>query len=318
MPPGSMGITQEESRYLGSVIPIASAVPDMTSIRIGRGRPTDSVEETLRSIGGIFELDEGSQYPGSPLCMHTSKRIRMKKHSARLRRAVFVLSAAASVLGAQACASAGHEAVPGPSPEAGRAPDAQSSATTSTADLEAIYRARLDSALLNVHEADVHFMTGMIGHHAQALIMSGFAPNSGASASVQTLAARIINAQKDEIANMQSWLRDRDQPVPEVDERGLMVGGHQMDHAPDSPMQMPGMLTDAQLEELGKAKDGAFDRLFLTYMIQHHQGAVTMVHRLFATDGAAQDDFVFKLASDIQVDQITEVARMELMLEALP
>ena len=81
---------------------------------------------------------------------------------------------------------------------------------------------------------------------------------------------------------------------------------------------MPGMLSPEQLEDLEKAKDLEFDRLFLTYMIQHHEGAVTMVHELFATDGAAQDDLAFKLASDIQVDQITEVARMRDMLELLP
>ena len=83
-------------------------------------------------------------------------------------------------------------------------------------------------------------------------------------------------------------------------------------------MQMPGMLSPHQLDELAGAQGLEYDRLFLTYMIQHHNGAVTMVHELFATDGAAQDNFVFKLASDIQVDQRTEVARMQLMLDAIP
>ena len=81
---------------------------------------------------------------------------------------------------------------------------------------------------------------------------------------------------------------------------------------------MPGMLTEEQLQELDAARGAEFDRLFLTYMIQHHQGAVTMVLDLFATDGAAQDEAAFKLASDIQVDQRTEIARMKLMLESLP
>ena len=84
------------------------------------------------------------------------------------------------------------------------------------------------------------------------------------------------------------------------------------------PMQMPGMLSSQQLERLENARGVEFDRLFLTYMIQHHEGAVTMVHELFAIDGAALDDLAFKLASDIQVDQITEVARMQSMLDALP
>lgn len=179
----------------------------------------------------------------------------------------------------------------------------------SAAELEALYRARADSALMQVSEADVEFMTGMIGHHAQALVMSGYAPNNGAGTQVQILAARIINAQKDEIALMQQWLRDRRQPVPEVH-----AGGHVMGH----DMQMAGMLSPEQLQELEQARGSEFDRLFLTYMIQHHNGAVTMVHKLFATDGAAQDDLAFKVASDIQVDQITEVARMQSMLDAMP
>ncbi|MEE2670006.1 MAG: DUF305 domain-containing protein [Gemmatimonadota bacterium] len=178
----------------------------------------------------------------------------------------------------------------------------------STQELEALFRARTDSVRMRVHEADVQFMTGMISHHAQALVMSGFAPTNGSGRQVRTLAARIINAQKDEIAFMQQWLLDRRQPVPEVDETGQAV------HA----MHMPGMLSPEQLQNLENAKGLEFDRLFLTYMIQHHEGAVTMVYTLFATDGAALDDIAFKLASDIQVDQITEVARMRSMLEALP
>ncbi|MEM6328381.1 MAG: DUF305 domain-containing protein, partial [Bacteroidota bacterium] len=80
---------------------------------------------------------------------------------------------------------------------------------------------------------------------------------------------------------------------------------------------MPGMLTDAQLREMDAARGVEFDRLFLAYMIQHHQGAVTMVDDLFAQDGAAQDDASFKLASDINVDQQTEIARMQRMLDAI-
>ena len=184
---------------------------------------------------------------------------------------------------------------------------------TSTAELEAIYRARTDSARTGFTAADVRFMTGMIGHHGQALVMAALAPTHGASPSVQTLCARIINAQKDEIATMQQWLRDRGQTVPEVHITGtsMTVDG------PEYAMHMPGMLTPEQIRELDEARDRNFDRVFLTYMIQHHRGAVTMVHELFGTDGAALDDVVFKLASDIQVDQITEIARMELMLEEI-
>ncbi len=160
-------------------------------------------------------------------------------------------------------------------------------------------------------EADVHFMTGMIGHHAQALVMARLAPANGASPSIRTLSARIVNAQNDEIALMEQWLRDRSQPVPELEISGLDVVAPGAEHA----MRMPGMLTRAQLEELAAAVGPDFDRLFLTYMIQHHQGAVDMVHDWFATDAAGQDEMVFKLASDIQVDQLTEIERMELMLQ---
>ncbi len=186
-------------------------------------------------------------------------------------------------------------------------------ATGSAAELEAIYRARTDSARTHFTEADVRFMTGMISHHAQALAMARLAPTHSASPSVQTLAARIINAQEDEIAAMQQWLRERGQPVPELHIMGMDVMVHGAEHA----MHMPGMLTPEQLRELDRARGPEFDRLFLTYMIQHHRGAVAMVHDLFGTDGAGQDEAVFRIASDIQVDQLTEIARMERMLEAL-
>jgi uncharacterized protein (DUF305 family) len=183
---------------------------------------------------------------------------------------------------------------------------------------EAIYRARQDSARMRFTAADVEFMTGMIHHHAQAIVMSRWAGPNGASPAVRTLAGRIINAQQDEIATMQRWLRDRKQPVPELHEMDgtIMVhmdgGTHgHGDHA------MPGMLTDAQLAELKAARGEAFDRLFLTYMIQHHKGATVMAAQLFAADGAANDEAVFKFAADVNVDQTTEIARMEQLLERL-
>src|SRR5690606_2661543 len=111
---------------------------------------------------------------------------------------------------------------------------------------------------------------------------------------------RIINSQKDEIAIMQMWLRDRGQAVPEVhiSDSSVMVhgAGHEAHDA-----TMPGMLTAAQIRELAAARGTAFDRLFLTFMIQHHRGAVSMVHELFGTDGAGQDEAVFRFASDVQV-----------------
>ncbi len=199
-------------------------------------------------------------------------------------------------------------------------------ATTSTksvsnssekANLEELYWARIDSSRMNFVQADVDFMTGMIGHHAQALIMSDLAPKNGANVQVQTLASRIINAQKDEIAAMQKWLRDRKQPVPEVHINGLnlMIHGAGGDHS--DHMSMAGMLTQEQLVELSEAKNETFDKLFLKYMIQHHSGAITMVTKLINTDGAVQDEESFKLSADINVDQITEIERMKLMLSEL-
>jgi uncharacterized protein (DUF305 family) len=150
----------------------------------------------------------------------------------------------------------------------------------------------------------------MIGHHAQALVMAGWAGSHGASPSVQTLAGRIINGQQDEIATMQRWLRDRGKPVPEARPGAMTMKMNGMDHV----MLMPGMLTEAQMQELDQARGPEFDRLFLSDMIQHHRGAVTMVKQLFGTNGAAQDETVFKFANDVNVDQSTEIARMERML----
>ncbi len=186
-----------------------------------------------------------------------------------------------------------------------------SPAAVSTAELEALYLARTDSARMRFTEADVRFMTGMISHHAQALDMAGLAPTRDVSASIGILTARTVNAQRDEITVMQQWLQDRGQPVPEV--RTDAVGSTL--RVREDRMRMPGMLTAQQMRELAAADGPDFDRLFLTYMIQHHGGAVTMVHDLFATDGAALGDAVFKIASDIQADQTTEIARMERMLE---
>ena len=158
--------------------------------------------------------------------------------------------------------------------------------------------------------ADIQFMDGMIAHHAQALLMAGWAQSHGASPAVLTLTSRITNAQKDEIAAMQKWLRDRHQPVPEPDPHGMMMNMNGMQHE----MLMPGMLTESQLKQLDEARSKEFDRLFLSFMIQHHRGAVTMVNDLFGTNGAAQDIPVYKMASDISADQTTEIERMQKML----
>lgn len=235
-------------------------------------------------------------------------------------------------LGGCATGSGGAEPLPASSPPGPDAAEADR--------LEALYWSQVESARNRFTEADVGFMVGMIGHHAQALVMAGLVPDRSQDAAIRILARRIDNAQRGEIQLMEEWLRRRDQPVPHWHIEGSTLvfepgeraahggqampgagghGGHTMpadmhaaargDHA-----SMPGMLSPAQMAELDAASGPDFDRLFLTFMIEHHQGAVAMVRLLFATDGAGQDTEVFRFASDVQVDQATEVARMERML----
>ena len=163
---------------------------------------------------------------------------------------------------------------------------------------------------------DVEFMTGMIAHHAQALVMARMIPTHTTNGPLQVLAGRIIVGQNDEIAIMQNWLANNGQPVPQPDTTSAMSHAMPgMDHG-DHAM-MPGMLTAEQMAELDAARGEEFDRLFLTFMIQHHRGAITMVDDLFDTYGAAQNDLVFKIASDIGADQTSEIDRMQSMLRDL-
>jgi uncharacterized protein (DUF305 family) len=187
---------------------------------------------------------------------------------------------------------------------------AQAAGRVTASDSAARDRARADSARLPYTVADVQFMTGMISHHAQAVIMAKMAPTHGAGRAVQTLCGRIINAQNDEIALMQNWLRDRNRPVPEAKPlpMKMMMNGQEME------MLMPGMLSADQMKALDAARGTAFDTLFLRGMIQHHRGAITMVQQLFASPGAGQDDAVFKFANNVNVDQSTEIHRMQQML----
>ena len=171
--------------------------------------------------------------------------------------------------------------------------------------------ARADSGRPPYTRADVQFMQGMIAHHAQAVYMASLAPSHRARSDVRTLAERIDVAQRDEIAFMQRWLGERRETVPEAAFTHDM-SGHAM--AGMSGALMPGMLTHEQLMQLDEATGPAFDRLFLTFMIQHHQGALTMVERLFASPGAGQDVTIFRFASDVTADQTTEIDRMRSML----
>jgi uncharacterized protein (DUF305 family) len=187
------------------------------------------------------------------------------------------------------------------------------SATTSvqssgTVALTPAEQARRDSGRMAYTAADVHFMQGMIHHHAQAVVMAGWAQTHGARSDVKNLAQRIDVAQRDEMAFMQRWLRERHQEVPDPLEH------YQMGHDMPGMMMMPGMLTPDQMKQLDAARGPEFDRLFLTFMIQHHTGAITMVDQLFASPGAGQELYVFRFASDVNADQNTEIERMRLML----
>jgi len=177
-------------------------------------------------------------------------------------------------------------------------------------------QAKADSGRPPYTRADVRFMQGMIGHHAQAIVMARWAPTHGARADVQILAERIAVAQQDEITTMQRWLRERRETVPAADAHhehaGMDMPGMSM------PPMMPGMLTADQFAKLDAARGVAFDRLFLNYMIQHHQGAVAMVNQLLAVPAAAQDDDIFRFVADVNVDQTTEIDRMRVMLTTLP
>jgi len=160
-------------------------------------------------------------------------------------------------------------------------------------------------------QADVDFMSGMAYHHAQAVLIAGWAPTHGASPALLALCERIVVGQRDEIALISRWLRSRNEPVPDVDSPHAMMPG--MDHS----VMMPGMLTSDQLARLDQARGPDFDRIFLESMIVHHQGAITMVDQLFGSQGAGQDETVFRFASDVYADQTTEIHRMQLMLDAL-
>jgi uncharacterized protein (DUF305 family) len=162
---------------------------------------------------------------------------------------------------------------------------------------------------LPVREADVKFMQGMIMHHSQAVEMTALMPGRTASKALQLMGKRISISQTDEIEYMKQWLRERGQAesMPHVHTPGMdMSGGMEM---------MPGMLTPAQMKALSKAKGRAFDRLFLTGMIQHHTGALIMVEDLFATPGAGEENVMFDFATDIDNTQRAEIAIMQNMLK---
>jgi uncharacterized protein (DUF305 family) len=152
-------------------------------------------------------------------------------------------------------------------------------------------------------EADVRFMQGMIAHHAQAIYMSRLAAAHEASPRLVKFAHKIDQSQQAEIRLMQEWLHANGQFAP--------------DTSSWRRMSMPGMLTEDQLRQLGAAKGPEFDRLFLQFMIQHHEGALKMVNDLFATPRAGQDVDVSVFANDVQTVQTAEIGTMHQMLNNL-
>jgi len=176
-------------------------------------------------------------------------------------------------------------------------------------------QAKADAGVQPYTAADVSFMQGMIHHHAQAVVMARWAPTHGASEDVKILASRIDVGQRDEIAFMVRWLRERHLDAPDPD--AMYQAAEHQASMPEMSMPdtlMPGMLTAKQMAQLSAATGSEFDRLFLRFMIQHHRGALTMVDNLFSAQGAGQELYVFRFASDVSVDQTTEIDRMRTML----
>ena len=161
---------------------------------------------------------------------------------------------------------------------------------------------------------DAEFMQGMIMHHAQAIVMANEAKSHGASKSVQIFCARIALSQRGEIGLMQAWLRARKFTVPDTTGKMPMGDMPGMSHGAMAMPLMPGMLTPEQMKLLSDARGASWDRLFLTFMIQHHTGALTMVDKLFKSPAGGQDEDIFKFATNVHADQTSEIERMKQML----
>lgn len=210
--------------------------------------------------------------------------------------AAILLIAAADALGAS-CRSA-PRVEPGP-------PIVQPGAPGASSRVIAADRAA-DLSKVQFTAADVHFMQGMIGHHAQAVEMTDLLKTRTSSEDMRKLALRIELSQTDEIKMMERWLQVRGQEVPSP--HAMHMHG---------AMLMPGMLTEEEMGRLAAATGAPFDRLFLEGMIKHHGGALTMVKDLLSTPGAGQDSEIFAFASDVDADQRMEIDRMAGMLKEL-
>lgn len=164
---------------------------------------------------------------------------------------------------------------------------------------------------------DVEFMQGMIHHHSQAVEMTALIEERTENKKIRLLGARISQSQTDEMNFMKRWLEVRNEPTT-----------HQMPEMPDMKnsdasesehkMLMPGMLTPKQMDALKNAKGAEFDKLFLEGMIQHHNGALTMVKELFGTAGAGQNAELFNFATDVDSGQRAEINIMQTLLREKP
>lgn len=231
--------------------------------------------------------------------VRASKRL-LKLDVASVARVAVVAIALSSVAG---CGSA----APPPPPGIELAPGA---GVVGPGSQEAIEQAERTAAAYT--RADVDFMTGMIPHHAQAVIMGGWCGSHGARSDVQALCRKIVISQRDEIRLMRDWLAERGEPVPDSTSTHVMRMGDT-----EQATLMPGMLTAEEMAALDAARGSDFDSLFLTGMIRHHQGAVDMVDELYRHEGAGQEEFVFRFASDVAADQSAEIHRMSVMLETV-
>jgi uncharacterized protein (DUF305 family) len=162
-----------------------------------------------------------------------------------------------------------------------------------------------DLSKVQATAADVKFMQGMIGHHAQAVEMVELLNQNTTNPEMKLLGLRIKMSQDDEMNMMKKWLADH----------GAAIPGPHAHHEPGG--FMPGMLTSEEMAQLAAAKGAEFDRLFLRGMIKHHGGALRMVQDLFDTPGAGQEGGIFAFASDVEADQRMEIERMGMMLKEL-
>ena len=160
--------------------------------------------------------------------------------------------------------------------------------------------------------ADVAFMQGMIGHHQQAIEMVALLKKNTTTKDMQLLGLRIEVSQNDEIRMMRTWLQTRGESVPQASDQASGGSEAHAMHMHDAKL-MPGMLSAEQMAQLGAAKAAAFDKLFLEFMIQHHNGALIMVKELMSTPGAGQDSSIYAFASDVEADQSAEITRMRRM-----